>query len=121
MADNYGNRTPGYSFLTEKRNRLNTRLLFDALQSRPELQAEYVRGGIIPRAKAEAYAKKTPGLLGKVFMHLTYGSPARMTEVATWLLSNSVHTTRSIHEDFIFLGTRILNPKHTSVCKLGNR
>ncbi|KAK9357102.1 hypothetical protein V1504DRAFT_399176, partial [Lipomyces starkeyi] len=109
MADNYGNRTPGYSFVTEKRNRLNTRLLFDVLRSRPELQAEYVRGGVILRAKAERYAKKAAGLLEKLFMlmHLTYGSPARMTEVATWLLSNSVHSTRSVYchpRGLIFLG-----------------
>ncbi|KAK9372121.1 uncharacterized protein V1513DRAFT_427869 [Lipomyces chichibuensis] len=32
MGDNYGNRTPGYSFVTEKRNRHNIRLLFDVLQ-----------------------------------------------------------------------------------------
>ncbi|KAK9482211.1 hypothetical protein V1527DRAFT_415667 [Lipomyces starkeyi] len=109
MVDNYGNRTPRYSFVTEKRNRPNTRLLFDVVQSRPELQAEYVRGGVILRVKAETYTKKAAALLEKLFllMHLTYGSPARMTEVATWLLSNSVHSTRSVYchpRGLVFLG-----------------
>ncbi|KAK9233717.1 hypothetical protein V1525DRAFT_351410, partial [Lipomyces kononenkoae] len=46
-----------------------------------------------------AYARKVAGLLEKLFllMHLTYGLPARMTEVSTWLLSNSVHSTRIVY------------------------
>ncbi|KAK9241552.1 hypothetical protein V1506DRAFT_465881 [Lipomyces tetrasporus] len=109
MADDYSNSTPGYSFVTDTRNKLNTRLLLEALHNRSELQAEYVRGGVIVGAKAEAYAKKAAGLLEKLFilMHVTYGSPARITEVETWLLSNSVHSTRSVYchpRGLIFLG-----------------
>jgi hypothetical protein len=49
-------------------------------------------------------------LLEKLFvlMHVTYGSPARMTEISTWLLSNSVHKLRSLYchpRGLLFLGT----------------
>ncbi|KAK9342411.1 hypothetical protein V1522DRAFT_358394, partial [Lipomyces starkeyi] len=43
-----------------------------------------------------------------VLMHVTYGSPARMTEISTWLLSNSVHKLQSLYchpRGLLFLGT----------------
>ncbi|KAK9367942.1 hypothetical protein V1509DRAFT_565663, partial [Lipomyces kononenkoae] len=55
------------------------------------------------------YAKKASNLLEMLFMlmHVTYGSPARMTEIATWQLSNGVHRPRSIYchpRGFLFRG-----------------
>ncbi|KAK9242703.1 hypothetical protein V1506DRAFT_446185, partial [Lipomyces tetrasporus] len=58
---------------------------------------------------AKQYAKRAEQLLETLFMvmHITYGSPARMTEISTWLLTNSVHRTRSIYchaRGLLFLG-----------------
>ncbi|KAK9251345.1 hypothetical protein V1507DRAFT_408217 [Lipomyces tetrasporus] len=50
-----------YSFVTENRNKLNTRLLLGILQNRPELQGEYVRGGVIVRARWKHTQRKQPG------------------------------------------------------------
>ncbi|KAK9326584.1 hypothetical protein V1520DRAFT_351044 [Lipomyces starkeyi] len=54
---------------------------------------------IIVRVEAKQYAKRVAQMLEKLFllMHITYGSPARMSEISTWLLSNSVHRARSIY------------------------
>ncbi|KAK9326461.1 hypothetical protein V1520DRAFT_285098 [Lipomyces starkeyi] len=64
---------------------------------------------IIVRVEAKQYAKRAAQMLEKLFllMHITYGSPARMTEISTWLLSNSVHSARSIYchpRGLLFLG-----------------
>ncbi|KAK9364534.1 hypothetical protein V1509DRAFT_572753, partial [Lipomyces kononenkoae] len=59
---------------------------------------------------AREYAQKAAELLEILFvlMHVTYGSPARMTEISTWPVSNSVHKTRSVYchqRGLLFLGT----------------
>ncbi|KAK9489746.1 hypothetical protein V1508DRAFT_361407 [Lipomyces doorenjongii] len=58
---------------------------------------------------ARAYLKNSTKYLEVLFilMHVTYGSPARMTEINTWTHANSVHGSRSIYghaRGLIFLG-----------------
>ncbi|KAK9481696.1 hypothetical protein V1527DRAFT_499603 [Lipomyces starkeyi] len=79
------------------KNKFDTQLLLKKIKATPELNVQYIRGGEILKAKAQEYAKKAASLLEKLFilMHMTYGSPARITEIATWFLSNTVHRTRS--------------------------
>ncbi|KAK9233701.1 hypothetical protein V1525DRAFT_321754, partial [Lipomyces kononenkoae] len=58
---------------------------------------------------AREYLRRATHLLETLFvlMHLLYGSPARMTEVNTWMHVNSVHGPRNIYchtRGLIFLG-----------------
>ncbi|KAK9357364.1 hypothetical protein V1504DRAFT_442867 [Lipomyces starkeyi] len=109
LVDHYAESSPGYNFVTEIKNKFDTQLLLKKIKATPELNVQYIRGGTILKAKAQEYAKKAASLLEKLFMlmHMTYGSPARITEIATWLLSNTVHSTRSVYchpRGLLFLG-----------------
>ncbi|KAK9327349.1 hypothetical protein V1520DRAFT_265976, partial [Lipomyces starkeyi] len=48
---------------------------------------------------AQRYLRTSTGFLEALFilMHLTYGSPARMTEINTWKTVNTVHSLRNIY------------------------
>ncbi|KAK9384500.1 hypothetical protein V1515DRAFT_518174, partial [Lipomyces mesembrius] len=48
---------------------------------------------------ARAYLKSATQFLEVRFilMHVIYGSPARMAEITTWTLVNSVHGSRNIY------------------------
>ncbi|KAK9349549.1 hypothetical protein V1523DRAFT_327671, partial [Lipomyces doorenjongii] len=58
---------------------------------------------------AQDYLKSSTKLLESLFllMHLTYGSPARITEINTWKHVNSVNGSRNLYchaRGLIFLG-----------------
>ncbi|KAK9349976.1 hypothetical protein V1523DRAFT_442904 [Lipomyces doorenjongii] len=96
LVDHYAESGPGYNFATEIKNKFDTQLLLKKIKATPELNVQYIRG-------------ESGRLLEKLFilMHMTYGSPARITEIATWLLSNTVHRTKSVYchpRGLLFLG-----------------
>ncbi|KAK9234202.1 hypothetical protein V1525DRAFT_74390 [Lipomyces kononenkoae] len=90
----YSNTRPGYSFLSEPENNLPAQYLWDALLRSPDLRAKYFHGHSVIASRAHEYLRSSTRLLEGLFllMHLTYGSPARMTEINTWK-----HTIPSEH------------------------
>ncbi|KAK9242699.1 hypothetical protein V1506DRAFT_464278 [Lipomyces tetrasporus] len=99
LRDNYSNGEPGYSFLSEKTNHLPSEYLWTALHRDRALRGKYVVSDKIMVAAAQEYLKSSTKLLKTLFllMHLTYGSPARMTEIDTWKHVNSVHGVRNVY------------------------
>ncbi|KAK9427524.1 hypothetical protein V1505DRAFT_379849, partial [Lipomyces doorenjongii] len=99
IKDVYSVSRPGYSFLTDPMNRLTKQYLWDKMVSTPTLQSQFMDADGIMSRPARAYLKNATQYLEVLFilMHVTYGSPARMTEINTWTHANSVHGSRSIY------------------------
>ncbi|KAK9357358.1 hypothetical protein V1504DRAFT_72661 [Lipomyces starkeyi] len=77
--------------------------------STPGLRSRFVYAGEVSTQQARTYLRKATHLLEVLFilMHVTYGSPARMTEVNTWKHVNSIHNPRNVYchsRGLIFLG-----------------
>ncbi|KAK9342777.1 hypothetical protein V1522DRAFT_357776 [Lipomyces starkeyi] len=77
--------------------------------STPGLRSRFVNAGEVSTQQARTYLRKATHLLEVLFilMHVTYGSPARMTEVNTWKHVNSIHNPRNVFchsRGLIFLG-----------------
>ncbi|KAK9427026.1 hypothetical protein V1505DRAFT_389166 [Lipomyces doorenjongii] len=73
------------------------------------LRSRFVNAGDVSTQQARTYLRKATYLLEVLFilMHVTYGSPARMTEINTWKHVNSVHNPRNVYchsRGLIFLG-----------------
>ncbi|KAK9481503.1 hypothetical protein V1527DRAFT_499698 [Lipomyces starkeyi] len=64
LVDRYAESSPGYNFMTEIKNKFDTQLLLKKIKATPELNVQGVEKLFI-------------------LMHMTYGSPARITEIAT--------------------------------------
>ncbi|KAK9247035.1 P-loop containing nucleoside triphosphate hydrolase protein [Lipomyces tetrasporus] len=63
------------------------------------LRSRFTRGTEVLKEQAGSYLRKVTEFLDVLFilMHVTYGSPARMTEINTWKVVNSVHNHRNIY------------------------
>ncbi|KAK9249950.1 hypothetical protein V1507DRAFT_73037 [Lipomyces tetrasporus] len=99
LQDVYSNSEPGYSFLSDSGNHLPAQHLSDTLLSEPNLRGKYVNVSSIIVGRAQSYLKTATKFLEILFllMHVTYGSPARMTEVNSWKHVNSVNGMRNIY------------------------
>ncbi|KAK9233802.1 P-loop containing nucleoside triphosphate hydrolase protein [Lipomyces kononenkoae] len=109
LKDDYSVKTAGYGFLTDKANLLPSDYLWIALQRDSNARGQYIRNGRVVVRAALQYMQKSTNLLERLFllMHVTYGSPARMTEIDTWKHVNSVHAVRNLYchpRGLIFLG-----------------
>ncbi|KAK9494587.1 hypothetical protein V1508DRAFT_350485 [Lipomyces doorenjongii] len=109
LRDNYSNTEPGYSFLSDKSNKLSPDYLWMAMHRDRALRGKYVVNDRIIVGAAQAYLKSATALLETLFllMHLTYGSPARMTEIDSWKHVNSLHGVRNVYchpRGLVFLG-----------------
>ncbi|KAK9365282.1 hypothetical protein V1509DRAFT_406487 [Lipomyces kononenkoae] len=93
LHDNYSNTEPGYSFLSDKRNKLLPDYLWTAMHRDRALRGKYVVNDRIIVGAAQTYLKSATALLETLFLliHLTYGSPARMTEIDSWKHVSSLH------------------------------
>ncbi|KAK9385128.1 hypothetical protein V1515DRAFT_582330 [Lipomyces mesembrius] len=100
LRDNYSNTEPGYSFSTETANALPQDYLWVALQRDRSLRGRYIIDDKVMVGAARNYLKSSTKLLETLFllMHLTYGSPARMTEIDLWKHVNSVHGTAAVYK-----------------------
>ncbi|KAK9350911.1 hypothetical protein V1523DRAFT_49169 [Lipomyces doorenjongii] len=107
--DDYSNSTPGYSFISERMNELPVDFLWKALLRDLRMSSHYITGDNVVHATTRPYLELSIKLLEILFllMHLTYGSPARMTEIDSWKHVNSVHGMRNVYchqRGLVFLG-----------------
>ncbi|KAK9481813.1 hypothetical protein V1527DRAFT_478403 [Lipomyces starkeyi] len=98
-------------------NNLPQQYLWDKLVSTPSLRSQFMNADEVLARQTRTYLKKSTHFLEVLFvlMHVTYGSPARTTEVNTWKHVNSVHSPRNVYchsRGLIFLG---LHNKTTSL------
>ncbi|KAK9350264.1 hypothetical protein V1523DRAFT_97871 [Lipomyces doorenjongii] len=73
------------------------------------MSSHYITGDNVVHATTRTYLELSTKLLEILFllMHLTYGSPARMTEIDSWKHVNSVHGMRNVYchqRGLVFLG-----------------
>lgn len=95
MCDNPVNRTPGWSFLKDRRTRwpVDGRMwMLDRLEDDTRMQRRFYTRGEVDRVKVRRYARTCDELLEKllVLLHVTGGQPARGTELRSIRHQNTV-------------------------------